>query len=226
MRPFEEDLNALKSKLQDMGSLVANSVHKSVQALVEQNSDYAHQVLRDESRINQLEIQIDDLATTLIAREQPVARDMRLVVTAIKINGELERMGDLAALVVERALSLVRVPHLKCAANLEKIGNLVQQMVLQSLDAFVNEDSDKATEILNSDNDVDAVRNDISHEIVQAMAETSEVDAIERDLDILIAARNLERIADHATNIAEEIIFLVHGVDVRHSSSREVVAEQ
>ena len=221
MRPFEEELKVLKSKLQDMGSLVAGSVHKSVQALVEKNGDFAHQVLRDESRINQLEVQIDDLATTLIAREQPVARDMRLVVTAIKINGELERMGDLAALVAERALSLERVPQLKCAANLEKIGSMVQQMVLQALDAFVTEDADKATSILASDNEVDAVRNEISHEIVVAMAATSDVEAVQRDLDILIAARNLERIADHTTNIAEEIIFLVHGVDVRHSSMRE-----
>ncbi len=223
MRPFEEELKVLKSKLQDMGSLVAHSVHKSVQALVEQNSDYAHQVLRDESRINQLEIQIDDLATTLIAREQPVARDMRLVVAAIKINGELERMGDLAALVVERALSLVRVPQLKCSASLEKIGNLVQQMVLQSLDAFVTEDAEKANLILAADNEVDAVRNEISDELVRSMAATNDVDEVERDLDILIAARSLERIADHTTNIAEEIIFLVHGVDVRHSFQRETV---
>ena len=224
MRPFEEDLKLLKGKLQDMGSLVAHSIHKSVQALVEQNEDFAHQVLRDEARINQLEIQIDDLATTLIAREQPVARDMRLIVAAIKINGELERMGDLASHVVERALSLMREPNVMAGAKLEKIGALVQDMVLNSLDAFVMEDSDKAKDILDSDDEVDAVRNDVTEELVRSMAGSKGDEAlIYRDLDILIAARSLERIADHATNIAEEVIFLVQGIDVRH---REVEASR
>lgn len=222
MRPFEEDLLSLKAKLQEMGSLVANSVHKAVRSLVEQNSDYAHQVLRDEARVNQLEIQIDDLATTLIAREQPVARDMRLVVAAIKINGELERMGDLAVHTVERALSLMREEHIIATDGLEKIGSMVQQMVLNSLDAFVNEDSIKATQILTADDNVDEVRNAITEELVESMANSNGVQAIiVRDLDILIAVRSLERIADHATNVAEEVIFLVEGIDIRHRGTKE-----
>ena len=142
---------------------------------------------------------------------------MRLVVAAIKINGELERMGDLAVHVVERALPLMREGHLKASANLEKIGGLVQNMVLSSLDAFVSEDEEKANQILNADNEVDAVRNAITEELVHSMATSGgNEDLVKRDLDVLIAARSLERIADHTTNIAEEVIFLVRGIDIRH----------
>lgn len=110
MRPFEEGFNALNDTLLEMGTLVAQSVHRSVYSLTEKNEEFAHQVIRDEARIDQMEIQIDDFATSLIVREQPVARDMRLVVVAIKVNTELERMGDLAMGVVERSLGLMKSP--------------------------------------------------------------------------------------------------------------------
>src|SRR5580658_3526412 len=126
MRPFEEDFKMLGDTLQEMGALVANSVHKSVFSLIDKNEDYAHQVLRDEARVDQMEIQIDDLATSLIVREQPVARDMRFVVVAIKINTDLERMGDLAVNVVERALSLMRQSPLPEAVDFSEIANLVE----------------------------------------------------------------------------------------------------
>ena len=214
MRRFEEDFKLLNDTLQEMGALVAHSVHKSVFALIDKNEDYAHQVLRDESRIDQMEIQIDDLASSLIVREQPMARDMRFVVVAIKINTDLERMGDLAVNVVERALSLMRQPALPEAIDFSEIANLVESMVLGSLDAFVQRDAQIARAVLASDDRVDQCRN-IIHQQVMALMQR-EPSTIARAVDHLIIARSLERIGDHATNIAEDVIFMVQGIDVRH----------
>jgi phosphate transport system protein len=135
MRPFEEQFNSLNEALQEMGGLVAQSVHRSVLSLVEKNEDYAHQVLRDEARIDQLEIQIDDLVASIIARDSPVARDMRFVIVAIKINTDLERMGDMAVGIVERSLAAMRQPELPVDPSFTEIGNVVESMVLQSLEA-------------------------------------------------------------------------------------------
>ena len=214
MRRFEEDFKLLNDTLQEMGTLVAHSVHKSVFALIDKNEDYAHQVLRDESRIDQMEIQIDDLASSLIVREQPMARDMRFVVVAIKINTDLERMGDLAVNVVERALSLMRQPALPEAIDFSKIADLVESMVLGSLEAFVKRDAQIARGVLASDDRVDQCRN-IIHQQVMALMQR-EPSTIARAVDHLIIARSLERIGDHATNIAEDVIFMVQGIDVRH----------
>jgi phosphate transport system protein len=218
LRPFEEGLQALNSALQEMGSLVAQSIHRSVLSLVEKNEDYAHQVLRDESRIDQLEIQIDDLATSVIAREAPVAGDMRFVVTAIKINTDLERMGDLAVNVVERSLSLMRQPEIAGSINFTEIANVVESMVLGSLESFVKRDAQQARTILTSDDQVDRMRNAISQQMVALMQ--SDPSYIQRALDHIFIARSLERIADHATNVAEDVIFMVQGIDVRHSDAR------
>jgi phosphate transport system protein len=222
LRQFQEELKLLNDALQEMGSLVAHSIHKSVLSLVEKNEDYAHQVLRDEARVDQMEIQIDDLATTLIAREQPVARDMRFLIVAIKINTDLERMGDLAVNVVERSLSLMRQPAIQQTVNFTEIANLVQSMVLGSLEAFVGRDAEIARNILTSDDAVDQLRNTITQEMVTLMER--EPACIQRALDHIIIARSLERIADHATNVAEEVIFLVQGVDVRHQATVDALS--
>ena len=214
MRPFEEEFQLLNDTLLEMGSLVAQSVHRSVFSLIERNEDYAHQVIRDESRIDQMEIQIDDCAASLIVREQPVARDMRFVVAAIKINTDLERMGDLAMNVVERALTLMNQPSLPEHVNFADIANVVESMVLGSLDAFVKRDAQIAHRILSSDDSVDKMRNAIQSQLVAMMQRDSST--VPHALDYLIIARSLERIADHATNIAEDVIFLAQGVDVRH----------
>ena len=214
MRPFEEEFQLLNDTLLEMGSLVAQSVHRSVFSLVERNEDFAHQVIRDESRIDQMEIQIDDCAASLIVREQPVARDMRFVVVAIKINTDLERMGDLAVNIVERALGLMKQPPLPERVNFADMANVVESMVLGSLDAFVKRDALVAHRILASDDAVDKLRNSIQNQLVALMQR--DPSTVPRALDYLIIARSLERIADHATNIAEDVIFLAQGVDVRH----------
>jgi phosphate transport system protein len=214
LRPFEEEFNLLNDTLQEMGALVAHSVQRSVLALVEKNQDYAHHVIRDESRVDQMEIRVDDMVTSLIVREQPVARDMRLVVAAIKISTDLERMGDLAVHVAERALSLMTQPPLAVSINFGELVNLVESMVLSSLESFVKRDADIARGILATDDAVDRARNAIQHQLIGVMEKDHAV--IGRAIDYLIIARSLERIADHATNIAEDVIFLAQGVDVRH----------
>jgi phosphate transport system protein len=214
MRPFEQEFQTLNEALQEMGALVAQSVHRSVLSLVEKNEDYAHQVLRDEARIDQMEIQIDDLVASIIAREAPVARDMRFVVVAIKINTDLERMGDLAVSIVERSLASLRQPELQIEVNFTEMANLVESMVLTSLDAFVKRDAVLARGILTSDDGVDKLRNHINCQMIDLMKKDPAT--VERALDYILIARRLERIADHATNIAEDIIFMVKGIDVRH----------
>ena len=220
MRRFEEDFKLLNDTLQEMGSIVAHSVHKSVFSLIDKNENYAHQVLRDESRVDQMEIQIDDLAASLIVREQPVARDMRFVVVAIKINTDLERMGDLAVNVVERALSLMGQPPLPEAVDFSEIANLVESMVLGSLDAFVKRDAQIARGVLAADDAVDKCRDAIHQQVMGLMQR--DPSTIARAVDHLIIARSLERISDHATNIAEDVIFMVQGIDVRHQPVGEV----
>ena len=219
MLQMQEELNTLNETLQEMGALVAQSIHRSVMSLVEKNEDYAHQVLRDESRINQLEMQIDDLATTLIARQTPVASDMRFVVAAIKINTDLERMGDMAVGIVERSLAAMRQPELPLEVGFTEIGNLVESMVLTSLDAFVKRDAQLARSVLAADDAVDKLRNSLTRQMIEVMKSDSLL--VERALDYILIARRLERIADHATNVAEDVIFLVKGIDVRHRSLAE-----
>jgi len=214
LRPFEEEFQSLNDTLQEMGALVAHSIQRSVLSLVEKNEDYAHQVIRDESRVDQMEIQIDDTVTSLIVREQPVARDMRLVVSAIKISTDLERMGDLAVHIAERALSLMTQPPLPETVSFGEIANLVESMVLGSLESFVKRDAQMARGILESDNAVDKARNAIQRQLTDLMQR--DTSTIVRALDYLIITRKLERIGDHATNIAEDVIFLAQGVDVRH----------
>lgn len=214
MRPFEEDLKQLNDMLQEMGSLVARSIQRSVLSLVEKNEDYAHQVIRDESRVDAMEIQIDDMATSLIVREQPVARDMRLVVCAIKISTDLERMGDLGVHVAERSLSLMKQPALPEFVSFEEISGLVESMVLGSLDSFVKRDAAIARGVVEMDNSVDRARNAIQRQLTELMHRDAAT--ISRALEMIIIARKLERIADHATNIAEDVVFLIQGVDVRH----------
>jgi phosphate transport system protein len=217
LRRFEEEFATLNSALLDMGGMVARSVHRGVLALVERNAEFAYEVMRDETEIDQIDLRVSSLAATLIAREQPVAGDMRLVVSAIKISTDLERMGDLAVNVAARALSLMSQPELKIPIVLTELAGLVQSMVLRSLDAFVRRDAFLADQVLASDNGVDEMRAAIQHQTIEMMR--NDPDSIERALDHLIAARSLERIGDHARNIAEDVIYLVRGIDVRHRSA-------
>lgn len=214
MRHFIEELDDLQKELLSMAGLVELAVHESVKSLVERSPSRAQQVLVNEARINQMEIHIDEMATRLLATQQPMARDLRFLTAAIKINNDLERMGDLAVNIVERALSLIERPPIHPAVDIPRMAELVERMVHDSLDSFVRRDAELARSVLLSDDAVDDLRDDTYQELIRFMQ--AETDSIPRAIDLLFVARNLERIADHATNIAEDVLFVIQGVDVRH----------
>ncbi|HUP05255.1 MAG TPA: phosphate signaling complex protein PhoU [Bryobacteraceae bacterium] len=214
MRHFLEELEDLQKRLLEMGGVVEFSIRRSVVALVDRDEAAAQDVLRSEARINQMEVEIDDFAVRLLALHQPMARDLRFLTAAIKINSDLERMGDLAVNIVERALSLIRQPAVKPLIDIPQMAKLVDSMVRNCLDAFVKRDGQLARGVLLSDDAVDDLRDAIYEELVGFMRR--DPSTISRALDLIFVARNLERIADHATNIAEDVLFLAQGIDVRH----------
>jgi len=214
LKHFAEELDDLKGRLLEMGGLVESAIYRSVAAVVEKDADQAQQVLKNEARINQMEIEIDELATRLLATQQPMAVDMRFLTAAIKINSDLERMGDLAVNIVERALSLMHEPVLRPAIDIPQMAKLTESMVRKSLDAFVRGDTELARAVLLSDDAVDELRDSVYEELIHFMERSS--DHVRPGVNLMFVARNLERLADHATNIAEDVLFLVQGVDVRH----------
>jgi phosphate transport system protein len=200
-----------------MGGYVESAIHRSVRALVDRDAELARQVLRDEARINQMEIEIDNLTTRLFALRQPMARDLRFLTATMKINTDLERMGDLAVNIAQRALSLVAQTPVKPLIDIPRMAQLVESMLLRTLDAFVKSDAEVATSVLTADDEVDALRDSVYQELVAYMQR--DPSTVPAAVDLMFVARNLERIADHATNIAEDVVFLVKGVDVRHHAA-------
>lgn len=214
MRHFELELEQLKGKLLEMSALVEAAVQRSVTAVAQKDRSAAEQVLRDEARINALEMEIDEFAINLLATQQPLAADLRLVVAALKINTDLERMGDLSVSIAQRAISLLSEPMIKPMVDIRHISSLVESMVRKSLDAFVANDAEIARSVLASDDAVDSLRTASYHELISFMEKDPH--NIPQALDLIGITRSLERIADHSTNIAEDVMFLVKGVDVRH----------
>jgi phosphate transport system protein len=224
VRHFQQELELLKGKLLEMSALVESAIYRSVQGVVEKNEELAQQVLKNEARINQLEIEIDDMAISLLVLQQPVAADLRLITAAIKINTDLERMGDLAVNIAESALSLMKDPVIRALIDIPHIAGLAQSMVRKALDAFVNRDTELARSVLASDDAVDNMRTANYHELISFMENNPQ--QISQALYLLSVVRNLERIADHATNIAEDVLFLVKGIDVRHHNEERTSVVQ
>jgi phosphate transport system protein len=214
LRHFIEELDYLRSRLLEMSSLVEDSVYRSVLSLTEKDPQQAQRVLQNEAEINRMEIEIDDLAVRLLALQQPMATDLRLLTAAIKINNDLERMGDLAVNIVERALSLINEPLIKPLIDIPAMATRVQSMIRKSLDSFVKRDAELARTVLVSDDAVDELRDAIYEELIAFMERDPKT--VRQAINLMFVARNLERLADHATNIAEDVLFLVEGVDVRH----------
>jgi phosphate transport system protein len=214
VRHFVEELEQLTTKLLEMSSLVESAIQRSITAVINKDKGAAEEVFRNEARINEIEIEIDDFAVNLLALNQPMAADLRLIVAALKINTDLERMGDLSVNIAERAKSLMEEPVIKPMVDIPHIAGLVQSMVRKALDAFVNRDPDLARSVLASDDAVDSMRTACYHELISFMEKDPM--NIRPAMNLLTVTRNLERIADHSTNIAEDVLFLVKGVDVRH----------
>jgi phosphate transport system protein len=218
VRHFAVELEELNQKLLEMGGLVESAIQRSVRALIDQSRDQAEQVIRDEPRINRMEMEIDGIVTRLLALRQPVARDLRFLTAALKINNDLERIGDLAQHIAERALSLMHHPLVRPMTDIPKMASLVESMLLKCLDAFVRGDEALARSVLLSDAEVDALRDAVHMELLETMQRDPGM--VPAAVDLIFIARNLERIGDHATNIAEDVVFLINGIDVRHHAEQ------
>jgi phosphate transport system protein len=214
VRHFVEELDLLKTKLLEMSSLVEAAIQRSISAVTQKDRGAAAEVFKNEARINAIELEIDEFCVNLLALQQPMAADLRLIVAALKINTDLERMGDLSVNIAQRAMSLMEEPVIKPMIDIPHIAGLVQSMVRKALDAFVMRDTDLARSVLASDDAVDSLRTAGYHELVSFMEKDPQ--NIKPALDLLNVTRSLERIADHSTNIAEDVLFLVKGIDVRH----------
>jgi phosphate transport system protein len=214
VRHFVEDLEHLKTKLLEMSSLVEAAIQRSISAVTQKDRSAAEEVFKNEAKVNSIELEIDEFAVNLLALQQPMAADLRLIVAALKINTDLERMGDLSVNIAQGAMSLMEAPVIKPMIDIPHVAGLVQSMVRKALDAFVTRDSDLARSVLASDDAVDSLRTASYHELVSFMEQDPE--NIRQALDLLNIIRSLERIADHSTNIAEDVLFLVKGIDVRH----------
>jgi phosphate transport system protein len=213
-RPFVTELGELQNKILEMGGLVETSVHNTIRSLVERDEKMMDGVWETEARINHLDIEIDEAATRLLALYQPVAKDLRFLTAAIKINSDLERMGDLAVNLAQRSISLLGQPPFRPLVDIPHMSRIVESMVHKSLDAFVRRDASLAESVLLADDEVDELKDSIYSELLALMSQGL-ADAAPA-FDLIFIAHNLERVADHATNIAEDVLFLVKGVDVRH----------
>jgi phosphate transport system protein len=218
VRHFTIELEELNQHLMQMGGLVASAIHLAVGSLIEQNRELAEEVIRQEPTINRMEKEIDGIATRLLALRQPVACDLRRLTVALKITTDLERIGDFAFDVAQRSLNLMKQPAVKPMTDIPKIAALVQSMLLKCLNAFVNSDADVAHSVLLADDEVHQFRDGIQAELKDAMQRDPAVASAA--IDLLFIARDLERTGDHATNIAEDVIFLAKGIDVRHGAQQ------
>ena len=220
-RHFDQDLANLKRQLLAMGSLVESQIEQALKALVDRDSDLAVTVIERDHDVNALDVEIDDFCIQLLALQQPTASDLRFVTTGMKISSELERMGDLAESIALRALELNVEPQLKPYIDIPRMARCTMQMVKQCLDAFVNSDPVLARRVCTDDDFVDDLNEQLFRELLSFMLENT--NTITRAIRLTFVAKSLERIADHATNIGELVVYMVEGKNIRHiapSSSR------
>ncbi|MGH9730543.1 MAG: phosphate signaling complex protein PhoU [Candidatus Acidiferrales bacterium] len=213
-RHFEHDLEELKERLLWMAGLAERAVHQAVQAVFQKDEALATRVLDEEKAINEMQIEIDDRVMQLVALQQPMAVDLRFILSASRINNDLERIGDQAVNIAQSALRILRHPQVKPYVDLPRMSELAEGMVRDSLNALVNRDADLAKSVLIRDDEVDHLRDQIFRELLTYMMENSAV--VFPAFELVLVTKNLERIGDHATNIAEDVIYMVAGRDVRH----------
>ena len=211
---FEEEMQALKNRLLNMGALVEERVHDATNALIERRLDTAERIIASDQDVNDLQIEIDERCLRLLALQQPMASDLRLITAAMKINADLERIGDQAVNIAEQAVRILAHPPLKPIIDLPRMAEISERMTRESLDAFVRKDAKLARAILARDDEVDQLKDQVFRVLLTYMM--ADPGTIERALGLILISRHLERIADHATNIAEDVIFVVEAKDVRH----------
>ena len=211
---FHQGLDDLKGKLLAMGGLAEQAVDLAVRAYRERVPELCQKVFANEAKINLAEREIDELAVDLLAMQQPMAVDLRLILAVIKSNADLERVGDQAVNIAQRVMDLIAMPTVELAADIPNMAALSAQMIRQALEAFVTGDAEAAQRVLEMDDTVDRMNQEVFLAMDKAMKDSPAV--IRQALDTIIIARNLERVADHATNLAEDVIFWIKGADVRH----------
>lgn len=219
-RHFEKELERLTETILRLGSLAERAIGTSLQALTDRNATLAGLVINQDEEIDQVELEVDRICTDLLALRQPIARDLRFIITALKIAPELERIGDLASNIAERATELAEEPLLKPLIDIPRMAALTQAMVKDSLDAFVRRDAQAANEIIARDDQVDALMEQLFRELLSYMIEDPRT--ISRALRLMMVAKYLERIGDGATNICEMVVYLAEGRVIRHGGIHPV----
>jgi len=223
MPHFQEQLEVLKERLLVMGGLAEERVRAVVEALVERNVDLVDAVQMGDEPINSLHIEVDNRCFKLLALHQPMAADLRAIVAGVKINTDLERVGDLAVNIAEAVRRYLLHPPVKQLIDIPRMAEIAQRMLRDALDSFVRRDVDLAQAVLNEDDKLDALKTQVFRELLTYMLQ--DPGTIEPGLDLILISRHLERIGDHATNIAEDVIFMVSARDVRHHPPGHVEAE-
>jgi phosphate transport system protein len=224
VRHFQQELATLKERLLAMGGLAEDRVHAAIKALVERDLAAVQVVQEGDGPVNRLHLEIDNRAFTLLALQQPMAIDLRSIVSALKINTDLERVGDLAVNIAEASERYLRHPPVKPLVDLPRMADLAESMLRDALDAFVRRDVTLAQAVLDRDDLLDSLKSQIFRELLTYMLEAPS--KIEPSLDLILVSRHLERIGDHATNIAEDVIFMVSARDVRHMGGDAAPAVQ
>lgn len=214
---FEEELNGLKELIIKMGVLVQELIHQSVEALQERNLELAKEVIKKDMKVDRLELEINETGINMIALRQPKAYDLRFITTALRIATDLERIGDLAEDVAERAIELNHKPLLKPLIDIPQMAALAQKAISLVLDAFINKDASVLKEVWKIETEVDLLRDAIHDELLEIMAKDPQT--VERATPLLLISRHLERACGHVTNIAEDIVYLVKGKFVKHGGS-------
>lgn len=218
-RHFDQELSELNKEILKMGALAEEAIYKSVEALKNQDRELAVGVIESDTIIDDLELEIDEKCIDLIARHQPMAKDLRFITTGMKINAELERIADIAVDIAQRTLEIVDKPLLKPLVDIPKLTAIAQNMVKLAIDAFVKADIELAKKVLLSDSEADQLRNTIQRELIEDYM-AKDGSTAPRAVQLLLIARFLERICDHATNIAEDVIYMVQAQVVKHHPER------
>jgi phosphate transport system protein len=214
---FQQGLDELKEKLLRMGGLAEQAIDRSIEAYRTRDPKYCQMVLTAEADINQAEREIDELALDLLAMQQPMAVDLRFILAVVKINADLERVGDQAVNISQRVLDLISEPEVQLPVDIPRMASSVTSMVQRALESFLDGKAEVAEAVLQMDNIVDRMKDEAFVVLVQRMV--NEPSTARAALNVLLISRALERIADHATNIAEDVIFWVRGADVRHGGA-------
>jgi phosphate transport system protein len=218
-RHFDEELKELHKEILKMGVMAQEAIFKSIEALKKREKNIAEEVINNDNQIDHMELAIDEKSIDLIARYQPMASDLRFIATAMKINADLERIADLAVDISERVLELIDKPLLKPLIDIPKLSEVAQKMVKEAIDAFISRDVALARQVVKSDSEADNLRNLVQDELINKYMAVDAKSA-DRAVPLILIARYLERICDHATNIAEDVIYMVEAKVVKHHKEK------